>query len=136
MNTSVYKSNTIEIPSYNDGVFYLYKIVQEGTFPKESIQLINKEGIPFEESSVGDKLKYELKARDVDIDLKIKIREEKSINSRNILKIGDDFYKIINIYHFTDNDGFRKTRISLGKYTLKGNIYGIGNDERNINKNA
>lgn len=136
MNTSIYKSNTIQIPSYNDGYFYLYRIVQNGTFPKENIQLINEEGIPFEECSVGDKLKYELKSRDIDIDLKIKIREEKSINSRNILEIDNKLYKVINVYHFTDVDGFKKTRISLGKYSLKGEKYGTEHYKRNADKNT
>lgn len=129
MNISAYKSNTTVIPTYNDGYFDLYEIYQKGTFPKESIKLI-QEKIPFEECSVGDKLKYELKSRNVDIDMKIKIREEKSIDSKKILEINNILYKVVNVYHFTDNDGFKKTRISLGKYVLVGEKYGF--DKRKI----
>ena len=70
MNMSVYKSNTIVIPSYNDGFFDLYAIKQNGAFPVEYLSLIAR-GIAFKMQSVGDKLKYELKERNVNIEFKI-----------------------------------------------------------------
>lgn len=119
MNTSIYKSNIIQIPTYNDGYFDLYRIIQNGIFPLEDLELIIN-NIPFEEQSIGDKLKYDLKARNVNVEFKIIISQEKSINSLNVIKINNDLYHVVNAYHFVDKDGFKKTRLSLEKYNLIG----------------
>lgn len=116
-----FKSDTIEIPTYNDGYFDLYRIVQEGKFPVENLKLVVPK-FPFKELSVGDKLKYELKERNIDIVLKILLSQEKSIDSLNVLKIDNKFYHVLNAYHFIDNDGYPKTRLSLENYYLKGKI--------------
>lgn len=114
-----FNSNTIKIPTYNDGYFDLYEIKQFGTFPVDYLQLIEKH-FAFEEQSIGDKLKFELKQLKVDIVYKIIIPQEKSINSKNVLEINGEFFHVANSYHFTDNDGFDKTRLSLEHYDLRG----------------
>lgn len=119
MNTLNYKSNTIVIPSYNDGYFNLYKIEQQGIFPVDILKLI-AEGFAFTELSVGDKLKYELKERNIDVAFKILIQQEKTIDSLCVLLIENKFYKVANAYHFVDSDGFSKTRLTLENYILKG----------------
>ena len=119
MNISKYNSNTIVIPSYNDGYFDLYKIDQNGVYPVETLTLVAK-GFAFTELSVGDKLKYELKERNIDIAFKILIPQEKIIDSLNVLLIKNRLYKVANAYHFVDTDGFSKTRLTLENYNLRG----------------
>lgn len=119
MSIYSYKSNIIEIPTYNDGYFNLYRIRQSGIFPIEYLELITN-NFPFKEKSVGDKLKYDLKERNVDIDKKIIISQEKSIDSLCVIEIGKELYHVLNSYHYTDEDGFAKTRLSLEKYNLVG----------------
>lgn len=119
MNILNYKSNTIVIPSYNDGYFDLYKIEQKGIYPIDILKLI-AEGFAFTELSIGDKLKYELKERNIDVVFKIVIPQEKIIDSLCVLLIESKFYKVVNAYHFIDTDGFAKTRLTLENYILKG----------------
>lgn len=119
MSTFHYNSSTIVIPTYNDGYFDLYKIEQKGIYPVENLKLV-AEGFAFKEMSVGDKLKYDLKERNIDIAFKILMPQEKTIDSLCVLNINNNFYKVLNSYHFIDNDGFKKTRLTLENYVLKG----------------
>ncbi|MDE6141317.1 MAG: hypothetical protein K2G03_01810 [Bacilli bacterium] len=121
MITSIYKQSTQGIPTYNDGYFDLYEIIQDKKSPnKENIKLIQR-GYPFSEESIGDKLKYELKSRNIDVVKKIKCPQEKSIDSLNVIAIDGNYFSVVNAYHFMDN-GFSKTRLTLGKYKLIGDV--------------
>ena len=91
MNIQNYNSDTIVIPSYNDGYFDLYRIEQIGVYPVETLKLI-AEGFAFTELSIGDKLKYELKERNIDVAFKILIPQEKIIDSLCVLLIESKFY--------------------------------------------
>lgn len=119
MNILNYKLNTIVIPSYNDGYFNLYRIEQKGIYPVDILKLIDT-GFAFAELSVGDKLKYELKERNIDVAFKVLIPQEKIIDSLCVLLIETRLYKVANAYHFVDKDGFPKTRLTLENYVLKG----------------
>lgn len=121
MITSIYKQSMQGIPTYNDGYFDLYEIIQDEKHPnKENIKLIQK-AFPFSEESIGDKLKFELKSRNIDVVKKLKCPQEKSINSLNVICIDDEYFHVANAYHFLDN-GFAKTRLTLEKYKLNGDI--------------
>ncbi len=121
MITSIYKQSIQEIPTYLDGYFDLYRIECSDICPnKENLKLIQK-AFPFSEESIGDKLKYELKSRGIDVVKKIKLSQEKSINSLNVVSIDGELFHVANAYHFYDN-GFAKTRLTLEKYVFKGEI--------------
>lgn len=112
-----YKENITSIPVYNDGKFKLYEIKQEdGVYPDEYIKEIPNKSMWFKELSISDKLKFEAEQRDKNLTIKIRIPQTKEITSLNVLKIGDEFHKVYNAYHFTNNDGFKETDLTLEKY--------------------
>lgn len=111
---TIFKSN---IPTYNDGVLYLYQISQDDTKKYASEKLINlDQKIYFEELSVTDKLKFEAEERKVYIAAKIRIPQTKEIDSLSVVKIGNSFFNVYNAYHFTNKDGYKQTDLTLTKY--------------------
>ena len=40
----------------------------------------------------------------------------KEITSLNVVKIGNEYHKVFNVYHFTNNDGFKQTDLTLEEY--------------------
>lgn len=115
-NMQHYKLNITEIPSYNDGIFQIYEIEQTDTInPIEYIKDTSK-FMYFEELSISDKLKFDLEKREKKITHKIRIPQTKQITSFNVLKIGDEFHKVFNAYHFTNKDGFKQTDLTLEEY--------------------
>lgn len=110
----IFKSN---IPTYNDGVLYLYQISQDDTKKYASEKLVNlDQKIYFEELSVTDKLKFEAEERKVYIAAKIRIPQTKEIDSLSVIKIGNSFFNVYNAYHFTNKDGYKQTDLTLTKY--------------------
>lgn len=120
------KSSTI--PTYNDGKFSLYEIKQtDDVYPVEYLKKVNNKSMWFRELSISDKLKFEIEERRKKITMKIRIPQTKEITVMNVLKIGKFFYKVYNSYHFTNNDGFKETDLTLEEYTnhkLEEEIYG------------
>jgi len=111
-----FKLNTTNLPIYCDGQFSLYDIKQTADkFPIESIKDTSKK-MCFEELSVSDRLRFEADQRDMKITLKIRIPQTKEITSLNVLKIGQEYHKVFNAYHFTNKDGFKQTDITLENY--------------------
>lgn len=111
-----YKSNITEIPTYLDGYFLLFKICQtNSTNPKEYLHP-TKIKIWFEELSITDKLKLELDTRNKKSSQKIRISQTKEIDSLCVLKIGNNYYKVYNVYHFKNKDGFLQSDILLEEY--------------------
>ena len=111
-----YKGNITSIPNQIDGVFEIFEIVQsDDVYPKETLVSTNKK-MYFEELSITDKLRFVAEERNVDLSLKIRIPQTKQINSLNVLKISDEYFKVYNIYHFTNNDGFPMSDLTLVKY--------------------
>ena len=120
--------NFSTIPTYNDGKFLLYEIKQtDEVYPIEYLKKINNKSMWFKELSISDKLKFEIEERKKKITMKIRIPQTKEITAMNVLKIGDSFYKVYNSYHFTNNDGFAETDLTLEKYVnpkMEEEIYG------------
>ncbi|MBQ9607859.1 MAG: hypothetical protein IJV15_00270 [Lachnospiraceae bacterium] len=117
-----FKETITSIPNYNDGCFYLYKISQnqEDIYPLDKLEKVLDKPIYYEELSITDKLRFIASERDVDIRMKIRIPQTKEINSLNVLKIGEHYYKVFNAYHFTNQDGFKQTDLTLIDYKKRG----------------
>ena len=107
------------MPNYNDGIFFLFKIYSSSTtFPQECLKQVgnDEDEYYYEELSLTDNLMFENEKRDKKIQLKIRIAQDKNITTRNVLKINDNFYKVFNIFHFKNKDGFLQSDITLEEY--------------------
>lgn len=112
-----YKGNITSIPTYNDGKFKLYKIMQkDGTYPVEYIKEIANKSMWFKELSISDRLKFDAEQREKNLTMKIRIPQTKEITSMNVLKIGKEYHKVYNAYHFTNSEGFKETDLTLEEY--------------------
>ena len=112
-----YKLNITNLPTYNDGNFKLYEIKQKDEpYPIEYLHESTRREVWYEELSITDKLRFQSEQRDKKITMKIRIAQDKSINSLNVLKIGEEYHKVFNAYHFTNNEGIRQTDLTLEEY--------------------
>lgn len=112
-----YKENITSIPTYNDGKFKLYEIKQiDSTYPDEYIKEVPNKSMWFKELSISDKLRFEAEQREKNLTMKIRIPQTKEITSMNVLKIGKEYHKVFNAYHFTNNEGFKETDLTLEAY--------------------
>lgn len=111
-----FKQNITILPTYNDGEFRLFEIKQtKDTYSTEYLH-DTKQNFWFEELSISDRLKFEAEERKKKITYKIRIPQTKEINSLCVLKIGEEYHKVFNVYHFTNKDGFKQTDLTLEKY--------------------
>lgn len=105
------------IPFYNDGYFELYRI-EESDDLYATKKLVNQNTqIWYEELSITDKLRSQLNYQNVDATLKLRIPQYKLIDANCVIKILDKFYKVYNAYHFTNNDGFKQTDLTLTNWS-------------------
>lgn len=112
----IYKPNITNLPQYNDGKFVLFEIHQtDDTFSVEYIKKTDIE-IWFEEISITDKLKFEAEERNKKLTLKLRIPQTKEITSLHVVKIGNEYHKVFNAYHFTNKDGYKQTDLTLEEY--------------------
>lgn len=112
-----YRGNITSIPTYNDGKFDIYKILQKNEpYPDEYLKKIANKPMWFKELSISDKLKFDAEQRDKKLTIKIRIPQTKEISSMNVLKIGKEYHKVYNAYHFTNSDGFKETDLTLEEY--------------------
>lgn len=110
---SIFKNT---IPTYNDGYFQLFRIKQgDEKYPVEKL-VDTKEEICFEELSITDKLRFAAEQREINLVGKIRIPQTKEIDSLCVLKIGNDYYSVYNIYHFTNDEGYKQSDITLKEY--------------------
>lgn len=111
-----YKQDITNIPTYNDGKFRLFEIKQtKDTYPIEYLHDTGYD-IWFEELSISDKLKFEAEGRKRKITYKLRIPQTKGITSLHVVKIGNEYHKVFNPYHFTNKDGFKQTDLTLEEY--------------------
>lgn len=111
-----YKQNITDLPTYNDGKFRLFEIKQtEDTYSIEYLH-DTKKNIWFEELSISDKLRFDAEERKKKITYKLRIPQTKEINSLCVVKIGEEYHKVFNAYHFTNKDGFKQTDLTLEEY--------------------
>ena len=114
---SHFKLNITEIPTYLDGKFELYKIIpQSDGYPYEKIKKENDNDYFYNELSLSDTIKFENEKRNKKIVFKIRIFQNKNINSQNVLKINGAYYKVFNIYHFKNSNGYYESDITLEEY--------------------
>ena len=117
MSISGFKGTVTSIPTYNDGSFLLFEIKHnENTFPQEFLKQKYDEEIFYDELSLSDNIIFENEKRDIKIVSKIRIMQDKNINSNSVLKIDGNFYHVFNIYHFKNSDGFPQSDITLEEY--------------------
>lgn len=117
MNTLGYKGTVTSIPIYNDGSFFLFEIKHsKDKYPQEKLKEVYDEEIFYEELSLTDSIIFENEKRDRKIVSKIRIMQDRTINSNHVLKIGSNFYHVFNIYHFKNSDGFPQSDITLEEY--------------------
>ena len=120
-----YKQNITNLPTYNDGKFRLFEIKQtKTTYPVEYLHDTGYD-VWFEELSISDRLKFEAEERKKKITYKLRIPQTKQINSLCVVKIGDEYHKVYNAYHFTNKDGIKQTDLTLEEYSdvkLEGEI--------------
>lgn len=118
MITRNFKQSITTIPAYNDGIFYLYKIIHTDTVhPIEELELLNKDPYYYNELSLSDYIIFENEKREKEIKLKIRISQERDIDSNNVLGIDNVYYKVFNVFHFKNKDGFLESDITLEEYT-------------------
>ena len=72
--------------------------------------------ICFQESGIGDSLKSELMQSSIQVTTKITIPQYRKVDPSYVLKIGEAFHRVYNVYHFTDKDGFKQTTLTLEEY--------------------
>lgn len=114
---SGYKGTITSIPTYNDGSFLLYKINHDDNpYPQEVLEKVYDQEIFFELLSLSDSVIFENDKRDLKIISKIRIMQDKNIDSNNVLKIDGKFYHVFNAYHFKNKYGFPQTDITLEEY--------------------
>lgn len=111
-----YKQSITNLPTYNDGRFRLFVIKQTNDdYPLEYLEDTGKD-IWFEELSISDRLRFEAEERKKKITYKIRISQTKQINSLCVVKIGDEYHKVFNVYHFSNNDGIKQSDLTLEEY--------------------
>ena len=111
-----YKQNITNLPTYNDGKFRLFEIKQtKDTYPVEYLHDTGKD-IWFEELSISDRLKFEAEEREKKITYKLRIPQIKQINSLCVVRIGNEYHKVFNAYHFANKDGYKQTDLTLEEY--------------------
>ncbi len=111
-----FNDSITQIPNYNDGCFRLFKIKQtKSDFPIEYLH-DTKYDIFFEELSLTDKLKFQAEERNRKLVGKLRIPQTKEIDSLSVIKIGNNYYKVFNAYHFTNSNGYKQTDLTLEEY--------------------
>lgn len=111
-----YKQSITNLPTYNDGKFRLFEIHQtKSTYPVEYLKDTGKD-IWFEELSISDRLRFDAEERKKKITYKLRIPQTKEITSLHVVKIGKEYNKVFNAYHFTNKDGFKQTDLTLEEY--------------------
>lgn len=116
MNIRNFKSSITQIPTYLDGYFDLYAIVDDdGVFPIDKAKLV-VEMVPFEMISISDRLRFEADQRQIEVTYKLRIQQDKSLNSMHLLKINGQWHRVYNVYHFMNKDGYPQSDVTLIYY--------------------
>lgn len=111
-----FKQTITTLPTYNDGILEIFEIKQTNdTCPIDYIKRTGKK-LYFEELSITDRLRFELEQRDKKITLKVRIPQTKELTSLYVVKIGGEYHKVFNSYHFTNSEGFKQTDLTLECY--------------------
>ena len=85
-------------------------------YPDEYIEKAIDKPIWFKELSISDKLRFDAEQRDKKLTIKIRIPQIKEITSMNVLKIGEEYHKVYNTYHFINDQGYKETDLTLEQY--------------------
>lgn len=115
MNIPKSKSST-SIPSYTSGKIELFEENQtRGDYPIDYLKPLFV-SIWYNEISIGDKLRFEFETRSNHEVRKIRIQQIPNIDSRYVIKLNDVYYRIFNIFHASNKNGFAISDITLTYY--------------------
>lgn len=102
--------------TYVDGRFDLYRIKETDEVSSRRYLEDLKMSIWYHELSISDRLRSALNATNIDPSLKIRIPQFRELDSLSVLKIGDQYFKVYNAYHFVDRDGCKQSDLTLTRY--------------------
>lgn len=102
------------MPIYNDGLFKVFEIIEDDSVQANTSLQSKDISMTYQELGISDRLRSDLDSHDIDIQLKIRVPYVKGfIDSMSVLKIDEHYYKVYNIYHFVDSNGFKQSDITL-----------------------
>ena len=99
---------------FDDGQVDIYTITNTasaGDLPKEG--LVYGASYWYEERTVGITRFYAALKTDIKLEMLIRIWRDRSIDTSQICKIGDDQYQIVQVQHVLNEDGLEVTDLSL-----------------------
>lgn len=109
----------VDLPVYLDGGFDLYKITKasKGDFKYDTLVSQNL-SIAYREMALYDTLRIELQKDDISPTYKIRIPRYREISTKCVLKIGDEYNRVVSVNHTTDRNGFLETEIITKGYEV------------------
>lgn len=106
--------NKFHTPTYNDGIFEIFKIKESDDITVQTSLEDTYVKMTYRDLGISDRLRSDLDAHDINIQLKIRTADARRIvSSDNVLKIEGTYYKVYNVYHFLNNDGIQESDITL-----------------------
>lgn len=106
--------NRFHTPVYNDGMFEIFKIKESDDIAVQTSLEDTCVKMTYRDLGISDRLRSDLDAHDINIQLKIRTADARRIvSSDNVLKIEGTYYKVYNVYHFLNNDGIQESDITL-----------------------
>lgn len=94
INNPTSDDNANEIDSFDEnGKYYFYKSL-----------------------GITDQARFNAAQHDKKIDFKLRVRQDMSIQEEMYMKINDKIYRVIGAFHFTNDDGYKLSDITLMKY--------------------
>lgn len=104
----------IQPPTYEDGVFELYRIKNDESadYPEEVLEDQHMR-ICYREISVFDRTRYEFDQGGIEITMKIRIPMYKAMDSKCVCAIAGDQHRVYNATHVRDKNGFPETELTL-----------------------
>lgn len=102
---------------FDDGILKVYSvqdISEKGDKPKFEYSYLNSHYFSY--STVGITRHYTAKANNEIIENVVKIYQDRSIKTDDVIEIENNFYKVLLIQHTVDENGIKISIISLSRY--------------------
>lgn len=111
-----FKRSTL-IPTYLDGAFQIYSIQidDDNDFQIEYLR-DEQQKMPYKQLSISDRLRIETQGRDKAITYKLRIPYSPLLSVNHVAKIGEEYHRVFNTYHFENKDGFKETDVTFEEY--------------------
>ncbi len=104
----------IHPPTYEDGIFDLYRIKSDESadFPEEVLEDQHMR-ICYKEISIFDRTRYQFDQGGIELTMKIRIPLYKYVNSKCVCIIEGKQHLVYNAAHVKDKNGFPETELTL-----------------------